>query len=62
MIDSLLAKIEALTRRVSAKQASAGERAELRRAQVELDLTAPPISGSSDEVLQTGVSAREDVG
>jgi hypothetical protein len=61
MIDSLLERIEALARRVRTKQASAGERAELRRAQVELDLTAPPISGSSDEVLQAGGIAPEDV-
>jgi predicted ATP-binding protein involved in virulence len=59
LIDSLLAKIEALTRRVRIHKASQDERDELRRAQVELDLTAPPISGSGDDALSPAAPALE---
>ena len=59
LIDSLLAKIEALTRRVRTHKASQGERDELRCAQVELDLTAPPISGSGDDALSPAAPALE---
>lgn len=62
LIDSLLVRIEELTRRVRARSASKAEREELRRAQLELDLTAPPISGSSDEILQLGAATPEAAG
>lgn len=46
LVDALVKKIERLTARVRAKKATAGERAELRQAQMEFEFSAPSLFGA----------------